>query len=138
MAIHSHCKNTARAMTLGCVDLFCKMEKLLKVGLLLQQDQAAENGEFEEDEADRESRGKRLANLSINTRDCYKRHYQWLLQLAPGLRFLINDRTKSQELTRIAQVISGTRSDDATRLKPQIGHYAAPNPSVAGLTSPIC
>jgi hypothetical protein len=34
-------------------------------------------------------------------------------------------------------VISGTRSDDATRMKSQIGHYAAPNPSVSAITPPI-
>jgi hypothetical protein len=46
-----------------CVDLFCNVEKLLRVGLLLQQEQAAENGELEESEAERESRQKRLASL---------------------------------------------------------------------------
>jgi hypothetical protein len=52
----------ARAMA-RCVDLFCNVEKLLRVGLLLQQEQAAENGELEESEAERESRQKRLASL---------------------------------------------------------------------------
>ena len=52
----------ARAMA-RCVDLFCNVEKLLRVGLLLQQEQAAENGELEESEAERESRKKRLASL---------------------------------------------------------------------------
>jgi hypothetical protein len=34
-------------------------------------------------------------------------------------------------------VISGTRSDDATRLKVQIGHYAAPEPLKEGLKPTI-
>ncbi|KAG1724019.1 hypothetical protein EDB19DRAFT_2028955 [Suillus lakei] len=132
----------ARAMA-RCVDLFCNVEKLLRVGLLLQQEQAAENGELEESEAERESRKKRLASLSTNTLDRYKRNYQQLLQLAPGLQSLItsNDRAKSKELTQATQkmtaVISGTRSDDATRLKVQIGHYAAPEPLKEGLKPTI-
>ncbi|KAG2139583.1 uncharacterized protein EDB93DRAFT_1106071 [Suillus bovinus] len=121
----------ARAMA-RCVDLFCNMEKLLRVGALLQQEQAAENGELEESEAKRESRKKRLSKLSTNTIDRYEHSYQQLLQLAPGLGSLITDRVKSQELGHITRkmnaIISGTRSDDATRLKVQIGHYAAPEP----------
>ncbi|KAG1720077.1 hypothetical protein EDB19DRAFT_2044780 [Suillus lakei] len=132
----------ARAMA-RCVDLFCNVEKLLRVGLLLQQEQATENGELEESEAERESRKKRLTSLSTNTLDRYKRNYQQLLQLAPGLRSLItsNDRAKSKELAQAARkmtaVISGTRSDDATCLKVQIGHYAAPEPLKEGLKPTI-
>ncbi|KAG2093896.1 uncharacterized protein F5147DRAFT_820813 [Suillus discolor] len=104
----------ARAMA-RCTDLFCNVEKLLRVGLLLQQEQATENGELEESEAERESRQKRLASLSTNTLDWYKQQL-----------------SASKELTQIARkmtaVISGTRSDDATRLKVQIGHYVAPEP----------
>ncbi|KAG2152206.1 hypothetical protein BD769DRAFT_1658636 [Suillus cothurnatus] len=115
-----------------CVDLFCNVEKLLRVGFLLQQEQAAENGELDELEAEHESRKKRLATLSTNTLDRYKRNYQQLLHLAPGLRPLIADHPKSKQLTQIARkmnaVISRTRSDNATRLKVQIGHYAAPEP----------
>ncbi|KAG2133239.1 uncharacterized protein EDB93DRAFT_1107619 [Suillus bovinus] len=115
-----------------CVDLFCNMEKLLRVGALLQQEQATENGELEESEAERESRKKRLSKLSTNTIDRYERSYQQLLQLAPGLGSLITDRVKSQELGHITRkmnaIISGTRSDNATHLKVQIGHYAAPEP----------
>jgi hypothetical protein len=46
-----------------CINLFCNVEKLLRVGLLLQQEQATENGELEESEAECESRQKRLASL---------------------------------------------------------------------------
>ncbi|KAG2126879.1 uncharacterized protein EDB93DRAFT_1257377 [Suillus bovinus] len=121
----------ARAMA-RCVNLFCNMEKLLRVGALLQQEQATENGELEESEAERKSRKKRLSKLSTNTIDQYERSYQQLLQLALGLGSLITDRVKSQELGHIMRkmnaIISGTRSDDATCLKVQIGHYAAPEP----------
>ncbi|KAG1881250.1 hypothetical protein F4604DRAFT_1922254 [Suillus subluteus] len=49
--------------------------------------------ELDESEADRESRKKRLSALN----------YQQLLQLAPGIRSLINDRTKAKELAKVAQ-----------------------------------
>jgi hypothetical protein len=46
-----------------CVDLFCNMEKLLRVGFLLQQEHATENGELEEPKAEHESHKKRLVTL---------------------------------------------------------------------------
>jgi hypothetical protein len=46
-----------------CVDLFCNVEKLLRVGFLLQQEQAVENGELEEPEVEHESHKKRPASL---------------------------------------------------------------------------
>jgi hypothetical protein len=52
----------ARAMA-RCVDLFCNVEKLLRVGLLLQQEQAADNGELDETASEREARQKRLSSL---------------------------------------------------------------------------
>ncbi|KAG1900999.1 uncharacterized protein F5891DRAFT_979888 [Suillus fuscotomentosus] len=74
----------ARAMA-HCTDLFCNVEKILRVGLLLQQEQAMENGELEELEAKHKSHQKRLASLSTNTLNQYKHNYQQLLQLAPGV-----------------------------------------------------
>ncbi|KAG2069357.1 hypothetical protein BDR04DRAFT_1119111 [Suillus decipiens] len=115
-----------------CVNLFCNVKKLLRVGLLLQQEQAAENGELEESETECESHQKRLVTLLTNTLNQYKHNYQQLLQLALGLQSLINDCVKSKDLTQIAckmnTVISGTHSDDATHLKVQIRHYAALEP----------
>jgi hypothetical protein len=46
-----------------CVDLFCNVEKLLRVGVLLQQERGVENGELEETKAECESRKKRLLSL---------------------------------------------------------------------------
>ncbi|KAG2036949.1 hypothetical protein BDR03DRAFT_1011093 [Suillus americanus] len=57
--------------------------------------------------------------------------------VAQGIRSLINDRTKAKELAKVAQkmntVLSATRSDDAARLKSQIGHYAVAIPSDGGM-----
>ncbi|KAG2060472.1 hypothetical protein BDR06DRAFT_966963 [Suillus hirtellus] len=46
-----------------CVNLFCNVEKLLRVGFLLQKEQVAENGELEELEAEHKSCKKGLASL---------------------------------------------------------------------------
>ncbi|KAG1797488.1 uncharacterized protein HD556DRAFT_1306616 [Suillus plorans] len=86
-----------------CVNLFCNVEKLLRVGFLLQQERATENGELEEPEAEHESCKKRLASLSLNTLNRYKCNYQQLLHLALGLRLLIADSGKSKELTQITR-----------------------------------
>ncbi|KAG1726130.1 hypothetical protein EDB19DRAFT_1914745 [Suillus lakei] len=124
-----------------CVDLFCKVDKLIKIGCLLQQEEAAEKGELDESEADKETRKKRLSAMSLKTRDRYTRNYQQLLHLAPSIRSLINDRTKARELIKVTHkmntAISATRSDDAARLKSQIGHYAAPIPSDGDLKPAI-
>ncbi|KAG1908939.1 uncharacterized protein F5891DRAFT_1180509 [Suillus fuscotomentosus] len=107
-----------------CTDLFCNMEKLLRVGLLLQQEQAAENGELEESEVEHESRQKRLAIRPI-----------------PSISTSATISSCSKELTQITQkmtaVISGTRLDDATHLKAQISHYAVPEPLKEGLKPTI-
>jgi hypothetical protein len=52
----------ACAMT-RCYDLFCKVEKLIKIGCFVQQDEAANKGDLEEEEANKVSRKKRLEGL---------------------------------------------------------------------------
>jgi hypothetical protein len=46
-----------------CVDLFCKVDKLIKIGCLLQQEEAAEKGDLDESEAEKETHKKRLAAM---------------------------------------------------------------------------
>ncbi|KAG1786578.1 hypothetical protein EV424DRAFT_1551397 [Suillus variegatus] len=124
-----------------CIDLFCKVDKPIKIGYLLQQEEAADKGELDESKAEKENRRRRLSAMSLKTRDRYTRNYQQLLHLAPSIRSLINDRTKARELMKVTQkmntVISATRSDDVARLKSQIGHYAVPIPSDGGLKPAI-
>ncbi|KAG2084746.1 uncharacterized protein F5147DRAFT_765198 [Suillus discolor] len=108
----------ARAMA-HCTNLFCNVEKLLRVGLLLQQEQAVENGELEESEAECES----LQPIpSIGTSTTISSCFNWLRDSDHLLLIARSPRNslRSHE--------SGTCSDDATRLKVQIGHYAAPEP----------
>ncbi|KAG2356792.1 hypothetical protein BDR07DRAFT_1380571 [Suillus spraguei] len=105
-----------------CVDLFCNVEKLLRVGFLLQQEQAMENGELDKPEPEHESCKKRLATLlhsdslfssSTNTLNRYKHNYQQLLHLDPGLCLLIADHPQIAQ--KINTVISGTHSDNLWR-----------------------
>ncbi|OJA13346.1 hypothetical protein AZE42_13435, partial [Rhizopogon vesiculosus] len=70
---------------------------------------------------DRENREKRLSKLRVpspDSRNRYKRNYRTLLQLTPGLKSLIQNRSRAEELIRITQkmisVISETRFDNAT------------------------
>ncbi|KAG1771128.1 hypothetical protein EV702DRAFT_1049032 [Suillus placidus] len=105
-----------------CIDVFC---------LALQQRDAAENGELSEDEGAQVCREKRLSKISSKVQERYKRNYARLLQLAPSLKPLLGDPRKASELNTIIKkmdaTISATRSDDTSRLKSQIGHYAAFN-----------
>ncbi|KAG2129710.1 uncharacterized protein EDB93DRAFT_109762 [Suillus bovinus] len=114
-----------------CIDVFCKTEQLITVGLSLQQRDAAENGDFLEDEDLRASRNKRLSKMSPKVQERYKRNFARLLQLAPSLKPLLGDPRKASELNAITKkmdaTISATRSEDTSRLKSQIGHYAAFN-----------
>ncbi|KAH0826082.1 hypothetical protein J3R83DRAFT_5824 [Lanmaoa asiatica] len=133
-------KAAARAVT-RCVDMFCKPGKVIEMMLHVADQEAAEKGELEEEEAVREAREKFLNELSPETLNRRKRAYQMLIQLAPRLKGLINDPAKHGELRRVVSImnktISMTRSDDTARLKDKIGHYAAPNPAMASLTPPV-
>ncbi|KAG0693330.1 hypothetical protein DFH29DRAFT_1007397 [Suillus ampliporus] len=100
-----------------CIDVFC---------LALQQRDAAENGELSEDEE-----AKVCHDKSSSVQERYKKNFACLLQLAPSLKPLLGDPRKASDLNTIIKkmdaAISATRSDDTSRLKSQIGHYAAFN-----------
>ncbi|KIJ57755.1 hypothetical protein HYDPIDRAFT_44790 [Hydnomerulius pinastri MD-312] len=133
-------KAAARAIT-RCVDMFCNVEKVIQVVMYIGQEEASRSGELEEDEVDRTRRKKFLNELSSQTTERYKRGYDMLLHLAPSLKELIGNASKKQELKKVTQamnsVIKLTRSDDCSRLRDKIGHYAAPNPAEAALSPPI-
>jgi hypothetical protein len=59
---HEEYLATARGIA-HCVDLFCKVDKLIKIGCLLQQEEAAEKGDLDESEAEKETHKKRLAAM---------------------------------------------------------------------------
>ncbi|KAG1823131.1 hypothetical protein EV424DRAFT_1346463 [Suillus variegatus] len=120
-----------------CIDLFCKVDKLIKIGCLLQQEEAADKGELDESEAEKENRRRRLSAMSLKTRDRYTRNYQQLLHLAPSIRSLINDRTKARELTKVTQkdtMLRRFQSDGG--LKPAI-YNGNPSRSHLGVNHPV-
>ncbi|KAG1789599.1 uncharacterized protein HD556DRAFT_1446826 [Suillus plorans] len=127
-----------------CVDMFCKIDKVINIGTLLKQCKLANSGDLSEDEDDASHREKRLSKLSQKTWDRYQQNYKRLLELAPGLKPLIagsKDPKTASELRKIVQkmesAISGTRSDDSTRLKIPICDYVAPNPAVKAVVPPL-
>ncbi|KIJ11126.1 hypothetical protein PAXINDRAFT_157414 [Paxillus involutus ATCC 200175] len=64
-----------------------------------------------------------------------------LIHLAPGLKSLINDPSKSKEcrdvIRKMNKAIKSTRADHSARLRDKIGLYAAPNPTQAAVSPPI-
>ncbi|KAI6111121.1 hypothetical protein F5141DRAFT_1274468 [Pisolithus sp. B1] len=132
----------AAARTIArCHDIFCEVGRLFEIGLLIQQEELAANGDLSEDEDSAAARERFLSKLSPKSRERYKRTYDALLRYAPGLKQLLNNRKKKDTLreviTEMNKAISGARSDDATRLKVHVGVYAAPHPLKAGLEPPL-
>ncbi|KAG1759755.1 hypothetical protein EDD22DRAFT_955587 [Suillus occidentalis] len=132
----------ARCIT-RCIDMFCKIDKVISIGTLLRQCELADAGQLSEDEDDTTHRENQLSKLSQKTRDRFQRNYKHLLELAPGLKTLVSskDPKKASELRKIIRkmesTILGTRSDDSTRLKIQISRYAALDPVQHPVSPPV-
>ncbi|KIK80667.1 hypothetical protein PAXRUDRAFT_158064 [Paxillus rubicundulus Ve08.2h10] len=90
----------ARAIT-HCIDLWCDVDKVIRIRLLIEQDIAMMNGELEDDEIMRQVREDCLSELSDESRSHYMRSYRKLLQMAPGLKPIINNPKRSTELSSI-------------------------------------
>ncbi|KAG1789935.1 uncharacterized protein HD556DRAFT_1446512 [Suillus plorans] len=141
--LHEEYLAAARCIT-RCVDMFCKIDKVIDVGTLLKQRELADSGDLSEDDDDAAHREKQLSKLSQKTWDRYRQNYKRLLELAPGLKPLIagsKDPKKASQLRKIIRkmesVISGTCSDDSTRLKIPICDYVAPNPAEKAVVPPL-
>ncbi|KIJ08023.1 hypothetical protein PAXINDRAFT_18808 [Paxillus involutus ATCC 200175] len=98
--LHEEYLVVARAIT-HCVDLWCDVDKVIRIGLLIKQDITTTNGELEDDEIMRQVREDRLSELSNESRSHYMQSYRKLLQMAPGLKPIINDPKRSTELSSI-------------------------------------
>ncbi|KAG8215163.1 hypothetical protein J3R82DRAFT_8666 [Butyriboletus roseoflavus] len=130
----------ARAIA-RCINLWCNVDKVIRVAQMLEQDEAGKNGELEEDEASRKLREDRLAKYDKDTREHYVFTYQRILQVVPSLKSIIDNLKRTAELAGIMQkmneTIHSTRSVDTTSLKKHIAQYLPPNPHKAGLNPPI-
>ncbi|KAF8436567.1 hypothetical protein L210DRAFT_3647883 [Boletus edulis BED1] len=115
-----------------CVDLWCEVDKVIKIVRLLQQDEASKLGELDEDDIAREVREACLQKISPESREDANRTYYKIIHLIPGFKELVDDPTKSAELASICNKmnsdIKSTRSSDASHLKTQIPSYCLPNP----------
>ncbi|KIJ10110.1 hypothetical protein PAXINDRAFT_16860 [Paxillus involutus ATCC 200175] len=60
--LHEEYLVVVRAIT-RCVDLWCDVDKVIRIGLLIEQDIATMNGELEDDEIMRQVREDRLSEL---------------------------------------------------------------------------
>ena len=104
----------ARAVT-RCVDIFCEVGQTIDVGLLLQQEESAQNGDLSEDESCTTARTKALSKMwvffilcvrhsnalyanSTRSWEWHKRNYEALLRYVPSLRTLIGDPKKKDIL----------------------------------------
>ncbi|KAG1725157.1 uncharacterized protein EDB91DRAFT_1087218 [Suillus paluster] len=141
--LHEEYLAAARCIT-RCVDMFCKIDKVIDIGTLLKQCKLADSGDISEDEDEAAHQEKQLSKLSQKTRDRYQQNYKCLLELAPGLKPLIagsKDPKKASELRRIIRkmesAILGTHSDDSTHLKMPICDYVAPNPADKAVVPPL-
>ncbi|KAI5985899.1 hypothetical protein EDC04DRAFT_2615272 [Pisolithus marmoratus] len=109
------------------------VSRLLNIGLLLQQEELAANGDLSEDEDAATAWERALSKLSPTSHEWYKRTYNALLWYALGLKQLLNNCKKKDTLHEVIT----EASDDATCLKVHVGVYAAPQPLKAGLELPL-
>ncbi|KAG1816573.1 hypothetical protein EV424DRAFT_1348185 [Suillus variegatus] len=134
------CIHIARWIPRG-LDMFCDLKQVIQVCLLLDQEEAAEDGDETEEEQIRTARKKILADCDEITRARYKRTFEYVTEHAPYLGTLIGRRNKREELTQLIgemqNMINHTCSEDASRLKSRMGSYAAPNPDKDVVHPPI-
>ncbi|KAG2159037.1 uncharacterized protein EDB93DRAFT_1058951, partial [Suillus bovinus] len=122
-------------------DMFCDLKQMIQVCLLLEQEEAAEDGDETEEEQIKAARKKILDDCDELTRAWYKRTFEYVMGHAPYLETLIGRRKKREELTQLIgemqNMINHTRSEDASCLRSRMGSYAAPNPDKDVVRPPI-
>ncbi|KAI6009173.1 hypothetical protein EDC04DRAFT_2610673 [Pisolithus marmoratus] len=124
---------------------------LLDIGLLLQQEELAANGDLLEDEDTVTAQERALSKLSPTSHKWYKHTYDALLWYALGLKQLLNNCKKKDTLHEVIteaiphlltgfqmnKAISGACSDDMTCLKVHVRVYAVLHPLKVGLELPL-
>ncbi|KAG0695614.1 hypothetical protein DFH29DRAFT_1005325 [Suillus ampliporus] len=123
------------------IDMYVALKDTFRIGMLLEQEEAAKDGTLIEDDATKKERHVILQNVKKEVQERYFRTYNRILISAPYLRTLITGNTKKhrKELDSILSedTIGQICSEDASKLKPYIGRYAAAEPDVKGLEPPI-
>ncbi|KAG2127288.1 uncharacterized protein EDB93DRAFT_1109329 [Suillus bovinus] len=133
------CIHIARWITHG-LDMFCDLKQVIQVCLLLEQDEAIEDGDLTDAQA-KIAHTNILNNIDDHTHAHYKRTFEYVTDHAPYLGNLIGKKKKHDKLAYIISemqhMINHTRSEDASRLKSRMGTYAAPVPDKALVNPPI-
>ncbi|KAG2747049.1 hypothetical protein P692DRAFT_20736700 [Suillus brevipes Sb2] len=133
------CIHVARWIPRG-LDMFCDLKQVIQVCLLLEQEEAVEDGDPTDEQA-KIARTNILKNIDDQTRVRYMRTFEYVTDHAPYLGSLIGKKKKRDELAHIIgemqNMINHTRSEDASRLKSRMGTYAAPVPDKALVNPPI-
>ncbi|KAG1738252.1 hypothetical protein EDB19DRAFT_2025453 [Suillus lakei] len=134
------CIHIARWIPRG-LDMFCNLKQVIQMCLLLEQEEAAKDGDRMEEEHIKAAHRKILDGCDDLTRVWYKRTFEYVTEHAPYLGTLIGRRKKRKELTQLIgemqNMINHTRSEDTSHLKSRMGSYAAPNPDKELICPPI-
>ncbi|KAG2119322.1 hypothetical protein DEU56DRAFT_697551, partial [Suillus clintonianus] len=126
------------------IDMYVVLKDAFRIGMLLEQEDAAKDSTLIEDDAAKKEHQEILQHVKQDVQERYLRTYNWVLMSAPYLRTLIkgNKKKHRKELARILSekmqdVIGQIRSEDASKLKPYIGRYAALDAESEPLNPPI-
>ncbi|KAG1722821.1 hypothetical protein EDB19DRAFT_1954498 [Suillus lakei] len=134
------CIHIARWIPCG-LDMFCDLKQVIQMCLLLEQEEAAEDGDGTEEEHIKAACRNILDGCDDLTRAWYKQMFEYVMEHAPYLGTLIGRRKKREELMQLIgkmqNMINHTCSEDASRLKSRMGSYAAPNPDKELTRPPI-
>ncbi|KAG8218888.1 hypothetical protein J3R82DRAFT_4567 [Butyriboletus roseoflavus] len=123
------------------IDLWCDVDKVIKMAHLIEQVNASRSSELNEEESAHDAHKEVLSTIDQESRDLYLRSYYKIIQIVPSLKVVIDDPNKASELTAITSkmnmTIRTTRSSDAIHLKPHITQYILFNPFKSQINPPI-
>ncbi|KAG1749520.1 hypothetical protein EDB19DRAFT_2036458 [Suillus lakei] len=121
--------------------MFCNLKQVIQMCLLLEQEEAAKDGDGTEEEHIKAACRKILDGCNDLTHARYKQTFEYITEHTPYLGTLISRRKKREELMQLIgemqNMINHTRSEDASRLKSCMGSYTAPNPDKELICPPI-
>ncbi|KAG2038000.1 hypothetical protein BDR03DRAFT_862730 [Suillus americanus] len=123
------------------LDMFCDLNRVIQGCLLLEQEDAAKDGDRTEDGQIKAAHKKILSDYDDLTHTNYKQTFEYVMEHAPYLGSLIGKKKKCEELAQLIDkmqhMINHTHSEDTSHLKARMGSYAAPHPDKELIYPPI-
>ncbi|KAG1810516.1 hypothetical protein EV424DRAFT_1542886 [Suillus variegatus] len=113
------------------IDMYVVLKDTFRIGMLLEQEESAKDGTLIEDDAAKKERQETLEHVKKDVQERSLRTYKRILTSAPYLRTLVKGNTKKHRkelghiLSEMQDIIGQIHSEDASKLKPYIGRYAA-------------